>query len=173
MMVAYRKSALAWLLLSAVVIAMDQGSKRWVVTRLPEYTAVPVIDGIWSWYRSYNTGAAFSLLSDAGGWQQVFFSVLAVGISVALGIALSRLPRGNWRQAVPYALIIGGALSNAIDRAIRGHVVDFIQWYWKDYYWPSFNFSDVAIVTGAVALVATELVASEVTARRARGDSAR
>ena len=96
------RSAMVWLLLSAAVIAIDQGSKAWVLTHLPEYTPVPVIDGLWNWYRSYNTGAAFSLLSDAGGWQQVFFSVLAMVVSVALGIALKRLPRADWRQAAPY-----------------------------------------------------------------------
>ena len=163
------RSAMVWLLLSAAVIAIDQGSKAWVLTHLPEYTPVPVIDGLWNWYRSYNTGAAFSLLSDAGGWQQVFFSVLAMVVSVALGIALKRLPRANWRQAAPYALIIGGALGNAADRIARGHVVDFIQWHWKDYYWPSFNLGDVAIVVGAVGLVLSE----GVSARRRRSPGAR
>ncbi len=124
---------------------------------------------LWNWYRSYNTGAAFSLLSDAGGWQQVFFSVLAMVVSVALGIALKRLPRADWRQAAPYALIIGGALGNAADRIARGHVVDFIQWHWKDYYWPSFNLGDVAIVVGVVGLVLSE----GVSARRQRSPGAR
>lgn len=165
----YKQSAIVWLLLSIAVIATDQATKYWVVTRLPEYTAVPVIEGVWNWYRSYNTGAAFSFLSDAGGWQQWFFSVLAIAVSLVLARALSRLPRGSWHPAAPYALIIGGALSNAIDRAMRGHVVDFIQWYWKDYFWPSFNISDIAIVGGAGALVATELAAVLIARRRARG----
>ena len=75
------RNALPWLALSVVVIALDQWSKTWVLSSLPEYTAVPVIDGFWNWYRTYNTGAAFSFLSDAGGWQIWFFTVLAVAIS--------------------------------------------------------------------------------------------
>ncbi|MFZ5657105.1 MAG: signal peptidase II [Pseudomonadota bacterium] len=162
------RSAMVWLLLSAAVIAIDQGSKAWVLTHLPEYTPVPVIDGLWNWYRSYNTGAAFSFLSEAGGWQQVLFSVLAVIVSVALGRALSKTRLPDWRRAAPYALIIGGALSNALDRMMRGHVVDFIQWYWRSYYWPSFNLSDVAIMLGAFGLVAFELRSARTPASRRR-----
>ena len=145
---------MAWLLLSVAVIVLDQWSKAWVLSSLPEYTAVPVIDGFWNWYRTYNTGAAFSFLADAGGWQTVFFTALALAISGLLGWWLWRTPRGDWRQALPYALVIGGALGNVIDRLIHGHVIDFIQWHWKDvYYYPSFNIADSAIVGGAIALV--------------------
>ena len=76
-----RPNALAWLALSVLVIAIDQWSKHWVLASLPEYTAVPVIDGFWNWYRTYNTGAAFSFLANAGGWQKYFFMLLAFGIS--------------------------------------------------------------------------------------------
>lgn len=145
-------NALVWLVISALVIALDQASKHWVLATLPEYTAVPVIDGVWNWYRSYNTGAAFSFLSDAGGWQQVMFGGLALAVSGLLGYWLYRTPRSAYRIALPYALVIGGALSNAVDRLLHGHVVDFIQWYWGDYYWPAFNFSDTAIVVGAIAV---------------------
>ena len=62
------RNALPWLGLSIVVIVLDQLSKAWVLAKLPEYTAIPVIEGFWNWYRTYNTGAAFSFLSDAGGW---------------------------------------------------------------------------------------------------------
>ena len=106
----------AWLLLSVVVIALDQWSKIWVLTSLPEFTAVPVIEGFWNWYRTYNTGAAFSFLSDAGGWQKYFFVVLAFGISGLLGCWLARTPRRDWRTALPYSLVIGGAIGNVIDR---------------------------------------------------------
>ncbi|MBX9403747.1 signal peptidase II [Lysobacter sp. BMK333-48F3] len=148
------KSALPWLIVSIVVIALDQWSKAWVLASLPEYTAVPVIDGFWNWYRSYNTGAAFSFLSDAGGWQKYFFLVLAVAISGLLGFWLSRTRRGDWKTALPYALVIGGAIGNVIDRLMHGHVVDFIQWYWRDYHWPSFNIADSAIVAGAIGIAA-------------------
>ena len=145
-------NALIWLTVSALVIALDQASKYWVLATLPEHTAVPVIEGVWNWYRSYNTGAAFSFLSDAGGWQQVVFGILALGISGLLAYWLYQTPRSAYKVALPYALVIGGALSNVIDRSLRGHVVDFIQWHWRDYYWPAFNLSDSAIVLGAIAI---------------------
>jgi len=146
------RNALPWLLLSVLVIALDQWSKAWVLSSLPEYTAIPVIEGFWNWFRTYNTGAAFSFLSDAGGWQIWFFTFLAITISGLLGFWLSRTERGDWRQAVPYALVIGGALGNVIDRLLHGHVIDFIQWHWRDYYWPAFNLADSAIVGGAVGI---------------------
>ncbi|MFT3668946.1 MAG: signal peptidase II [Pseudoxanthomonas sp.] len=152
MTAAPKPNALVWLLLSAVVIGLDQWSKAWVLASLPEYTAVPVIDGFWNWYRTYNTGAAFSFLADAGGWQRWFFTVLAVGISGLLGFWLSRTRRADWRQALPYALVIGGALGNVIDRQIHGHVVDFIQWHWRGHAWPAFNIADCAVVGGAIGI---------------------
>jgi signal peptidase II len=148
-----RPNALAWLLASALVIVLDQWSKHWVMTSLPEYTPVTVIDGVWNWYRTYNTGAAFSFLADAGGWQTWFFTVLAFAVSGLLGFWLSRTPRGDWRSALPFALVIGGAIGNVIDRLQHGHVVDFIQWHWKDaYYYPAFNIADSAIVCGAIMI---------------------
>ena len=145
-------NATPWLALSAVVIVLDQLTKEWVLKSLPEYQAVPVIEGFWNWYRSYNTGAAFSFLSDAGGWQKWMFTALAFVISGLLAFWLSRTKRGDWRTAAPFALVIGGALGNVIDRMRHGHVVDFIQWYWRDYHWPSFNIADSAIVAGAVCI---------------------
>ena len=147
-----RPNALSWLLLSVVVVGLDQWSKQWVMGSLPEYTAVPVVDGFWNWYRTYNTGAAFSFLSDAGGWQKYLFTVLAFGISGLLGWWLARTARSDWRTALPYSLVIGGALGNVIDRVLHGKVIDFIQWYWRDYHWPSFNIADSAIVAGAVCI---------------------
>jgi signal peptidase II len=147
-----KPNALIWLLLSAVVIALDQWSKAWVLRELPEYTAITVIEGFWNWYRTYNTGAAFSFLSDAGGWQIWFFTGLAVAISALLTFWLARAARSDWRQALPYSLVIGGALGNVIDRLMHGHVIDFIQWHWRDHYWPAFNLADSAIVAGAVGI---------------------
>ncbi|WP_422506613.1 signal peptidase II [Stenotrophomonas sp. GZD-301] len=147
-----RPNALVWLLLSVVVIGLDQWSKAWVLSSLPEFQPVPVIDGFWNWYRTYNTGAAFSFLSDAGGWQLWFFTALAVAISALMAKWLWETPRANWRRALPFALVIGGAIGNVIDRQVHGHVVDFIQWYIGSYAWPSFNIADAAIVVGAVGI---------------------
>jgi signal peptidase II len=147
-----KPNALAWLAVSVLVIGLDQWSKAWVLAALPEYTAVPVIEGFWNWYRTYNTGAAFSFLADAGGWQKWFFMVLAFGISGLMAWMLSRTPRHDWRQALPLALVIGGAIGNVIDRFMHGHVVDFIQWHVGDYYWPAFNIADCAVVGGAIGI---------------------
>jgi signal peptidase II len=147
-----RPNALPWLALSGAVITLDQLSKAWVLARLPEFQPVPVIEGFWNWFRTYNTGAAFSFLSDAGGWQKYLFMVLALGVSGVLVRWLAKTPRGDWKTAAPFALVIGGAIGNLIDRLQHGHVIDFIQWYWRSHYWPAFNVADSAIVVGAVAL---------------------
>lgn len=147
-----KPNALPWLAVSALVIALDQVTKAWVLSSLPEYTAIPVIEGFWNWYRTYNTGAAFSFLSDAGGWQKYFFVILAGLICSLLAFWLVRTPRRDWRTALPYALVIGGAIGNVVDRLQHGHVIDFIQWHWRDFYWPAFNIADAAIVGGAVGI---------------------
>lgn len=152
-------NALAWLLLSALVIAADQLSKAWVLRSLPEHVQVPVVPGFWNWYRTTNPGAAFSFLSDAGGWQRYLFLVLALGISGLLVSWLARLPRSAWRTAAAYALVVGGALGNAIDRlAHDGHVIDFIQWYARGHYWPSFNVADSAICVGVAGILLAGLL---------------
>jgi signal peptidase II len=147
-----KPNALSWLALSVVVVVFDQLTKLWVLASLPEYTAIPVIDGFWNWYRTYNTGAAFSFLADAGGWQHWFFIGIAIVICVVLVVWLARTPRRDWRTALPFALVIGGAIGNLIDRFVHGHVVDFIQWHWRDWYWPAFNIADAAIVGGAIGI---------------------
>lgn len=146
--------ALAWLIVSGLVLLLDQLSKHWVLTTLPEHSAVPVFDGWWNWYRSYNTGAAFSFLANAGGWQKYFFIGLALAITGVLTHWLSKTPRRHWQIALPYTLVIGGALSNVTDRLVRGHVIDFIQWYWREFYWPAFNLADAAILAGAAGIAA-------------------
>ncbi|MBE2211987.1 MAG: signal peptidase II [Xanthomonadaceae bacterium] len=153
MMAAPKPNALSWLGVSVLVILLDQWSKAWVLRALPEYTDIVVIPGFWNWFRTYNTGAAFSFLANSGGWQIWFFSILAFAISALLIWWLYKTPRGDWKTALPYALIIGGALGNVIDRMIHGHVIDFIKWYVGDHVWPAFNLADAAIVAGAVGLV--------------------
>lgn len=151
-------NALAWLWLSALVIALDQASKLYFLSILElGGPAIPVIDGFWEWKLAYNYGAAFSFLAGAGGWQRWFFTALALGISGLLVYWLRRMPRGYWVEALPFALIIGGAIGNLIDRVRFGYVVDFIHWYWRDFSWPVFNIADSAIVAGAVTLVVFSL----------------
>jgi len=152
-MVAYPKSnALSWLILSALVIALDQLTKHFALATLQPYEPHAVIPGLLNWTLAFNPGAAFSFLAGADGWQRWFFTVLAVGVSAGLVFWLSRLPRGDWRNAAPLALIIGGALGNLVDRLRFGHVTDFIDVYWGNAHWPAFNIADSAICVGAVAL---------------------
>ncbi|MBW8823606.1 MAG: signal peptidase II [Xanthomonadales bacterium] len=148
-----KPNALSWLLVSVLVVVLDQWSKLWVLRSLPEFTDVVVVPGFWNWYRTYNTGAAFSFLANGGGWQIWLFSLLAVIISVALTYALAGTQRREWKTALPYALVIGGAIGNVIDRVQHGHVIDFIKWYAGDHVWPAFNLADSAIVGGAAGII--------------------
>jgi len=148
-----KPNALPWLLVSAAIIALDQWTKHIVLASLTLQQPIAFIGGFWNWMLAYNEGAAFSFLGDATGWQRWMFAVLAFVVSSGMAWWLSRTPRGDWRTALPFALVIGGALGNLVDRIRFGHVVDFIQWYWRDHYWPTFNVADSAIVAGAIALL--------------------
>ncbi|GIX35667.1 MAG: lipoprotein signal peptidase [Lysobacteraceae bacterium] len=152
--------AVVWLPVSAGVLVLDLVSKQLALEHLVLGVPVPVIEGFWNWTLAYNTGAAFSFLAEASGWQRWLFAGFALGISALLTHWLWRLPREDWRQALPFSLIIGGALGNLVDRIRHGHVVDFIDWHWRGYHWPAFNVADAAIVTGAVALIVFSFVRS-------------
>jgi signal peptidase II len=153
------RGALHWLWLSALVIALDQLTKAIVLSTLEQFVPHPVIPGFLNWTLAFNTGAAFSFLANQEGWQRWLFSVLAVVVSTVLIAWLRRTPRGDWRTALPLALVIGGALGNLIDRLRFGHVTDFIQVYYHDWVFPSFNVADSAISIGAVLLVCFGLFA--------------
>lgn len=146
-------NALPWLLISLIVVISDQLTKMLVVQNLSVHAAIEVISGLLNWNLAYNTGAAFSFLADQDGWQRWILSLLAVIVSLALSIWLWRIPRGDWRTALPLALIIGGAVGNLIDRIRLGKVIDFIQVYYQDWFWPSFNIADSAISIGAILLL--------------------
>ena len=150
-----RRSGLVWLVLSVVVIALDLLSKWVAESNLDLYQQVPVIEGLFSFTLAYNTGAAFSFLSDAGGWQRWFFILIAVGVSSILVVWMSRLRRDRWLEPVALAFILGGALGNLYDRIVHGHVVDFILVHWQQaWFFPAFNIADSAITIGAVLLIA-------------------
>lgn len=155
---AAKPNALPWLGLSAAIIALDWLSKQWALSALRFREPVEVVAGFWNWTLVHNTGAAFSFLADAGGWQQWLFSGLAVVISGFCVHMLAKTVRADWRTALPLALIVGGALGNLIDRVRYGYVVDFVHWYWRDFHWPVFNLADSAISVAAVLLVLTGLL---------------
>jgi signal peptidase II len=149
-------SGLRWLPLGVAVIALDQIVKWVVVTHLRPYEpeALPLLRPVLDFTLMYNTGAAFSFLSDASGWQRWLFIALAIGVSVGIVQWLRRL-RGRTQGllAASLALILGGALGNVIDRVRIGHVVDFIHVHWHEHHFPAFNVADSAITIGAVLLL--------------------
>lgn len=143
---------LNWLWLSALVVALDQLTKWMASAWLEPHVPIPV----WSWFNftlAHNTGAAFSFLSDASGWQRWLFAVLTIVVSVFIVTWLKRLQAGEGWTAAGLALILGGAIGNLIDRIAYGHVIDFIQWHYEGWYWPTFNIADSAITVGAAILV--------------------
>ena len=154
-----RRGGAIWLWLSFGVIALDQLTKAVVRAHLQPYLPHSVIPGFLNWTLAYNTGAAFSFLADQQGWQRWLFSALAIVVSAVLARWLGKTPRGDWRTALPLALVIGGALGNLIDRLHAGHVTDFIQVYFGAWAFPSFNLADSAISVGAALLVIFGLLA--------------
>ena len=141
---------LLWL--SLLVVVLDQWSKHWIVANFREYEVLTVWP-VFNLTLVYNTGAAFSFLSDAGGWQRWFFVTVGVLVSLVMVIWLARLqPRERW-TGLGLALVVGGAVGNLIDRVMLGKVVDFLQWHWQDWYWPSFNLADSAITLGVILLL--------------------
>ncbi len=141
-----------WLWWSVLIVVLDQVTKviaeQWLLPLQP----LPVLPSF-NLTLMYNTGAAFSFLAGAGGWQRWLFIVLASVISVVLVIWLLRLSRDQRLQAAALVLVLGGAVGNLIDRLLYGHVIDFIQLYYQHWYWPTFNIADAAISVGAVLLI--------------------
>lgn len=148
---------LKWLWLSGVIILLDQVTKVIADKTLEMHEYIPVIPGFFNFTLAYNEGAAFSFLSEAGGWQRWFFTALALIVSIILIVWLKRLPNNDRWSAIALACIIGGAIGNLIDRMIYGHVIDFIDWYYKGFHWPAFNIADSAIFIGAALLILASL----------------
>ena len=143
---------LKYLWLSLLVIVLDQLTKYMASSMLAYYKPLAVMP-MFNLTLMHNTGAAFSFLSDAGGWQRWFFTVIAIGVSVFLVGWIKRLTPNQILQAVALSLILGGAIGNVIDRLWLGYVVDFIQVYYDKWYWPAFNIADSAITIGAVLII--------------------
>ncbi|MFN2309891.1 MAG: signal peptidase II [Gammaproteobacteria bacterium] len=145
-------SMLRWLWLAVLVVALDQLTKVWAEAALRFAEPVELL----SWFNLtllYNRGAAFSFLAGAGGWQRYFFLGIGLVAVVVIVVWLRRLHPRERVTAVGLALILGGAVGNLIDRALYGHVVDFIDWHYGDWHWPAFNIADSAITLGAVLVV--------------------
>lgn len=155
----WRDSGLRWVWLTAVVLAADQLTKAWVSVSLRLYESVSVLPFL-DITLVHNTGAAFSFLSTASGWQRWFFVFLALTVSIAILVWMARIGRGQRWVPAGLALILGGALGNVWDRLVHGHVIDFIDVYYRDWHWPAFNAADSAITVGAVILIIDALSSS-------------
>jgi signal peptidase II len=147
-----------WLILSLLVIVADQFTKLQITEALALYQRVPVVPFV-DLVRLHNTGAAFSFLSGASGWQNWLFAGAAVVVSVGVLGWLTRLPRtGKTALALGLALLLGGAIGNLVDRVLYGYVVDFILLHYRGWSYPAFNVADSAITCGVVLLLFDGLV---------------
>lgn len=154
-----KKTGCRWLWLSLVIIVVDLCTKYLVVQRFEYGESINILP-IFNLTYARNYGAAFSFLADHSGWQKYFFLGLAVVISIALVVMLFKNKADLKLQNSAYALIIGGAIGNAIDRAYHGYVVDFLHFYWDIYHYPVFNVADIAIVVGASLLILESILDS-------------
>lgn len=146
-------NALPLLWWSLFVLLLDQATKLWIVAVFRLYERLPVLP-VLEITRLHNTGAAFSFLAEAGGWQRWFFVGLAIVASVGITAWLRHLdPRQQPLVAFGLSSILGGAIGNVTDRLLHGHVVDFIHLHWGEHWFPAFNVADIAITTGAGLLI--------------------
>ena len=146
------QGALPWYALALLIIVLDQYTKGLASAALDYVQPVEVF----SWFNltlQHNSGAAFSFLSNAGGWQRYFFSGIAIVISLVLVVWLFRLGRKQRLLALSLGLILGGAIGNLWDRLALGYVVDFISVHYDGSYFPAFNVADSAISVGAVCML--------------------
>jgi signal peptidase II len=148
-------SAKTYLFLALFVLIADQVSKWWAQMSLPMAQAIKVTDFL-NWFLIYNPGAAFSFLSQAGGWQRWFFTIIGIIAAVVI-IWLLQKNTQDRPFCIALALILGGAIGNVLDRLLYGAVVDFIDVHYQGWHWPAFNLADSAISIGATLIVINEI----------------
>jgi signal peptidase II len=145
-------SRMLWPLLSLAIVAADQLTKLMVIDNLTYLQRIPILP-VLDLVHLHNTGAAFSFLADASGWQNWMFGGVAIVVSGVIFWWLIKLPEGGRRVlSLGLALVLGGAIGNLIDRILYGYVVDFILFYYHQWSYPAFNIADTAISCG-VALI--------------------
>ncbi|MDD2767682.1 MAG: signal peptidase II [Methylococcus sp.] len=138
---------LKWLWLSVLVFALDQFTKQIVDASMRLYETIPLLPVFQLTYLR-NQGAAFSFLSQAGGWQRWFFVGLSIGAAALITYWLKRMDRTKHWEAAAWALVLGGAIGNLVDRVAYGYVIDFLDAFYGDWHWPAFNVADSAITLG-------------------------
>ena len=151
-----------WLGLSAIIVLLDQLTK-WLIVATFEWGDSVTITSFFNLVRVHNTGAAFSFLADAGGWQRWFFTAIGVGTSAFIIWMLRAHPQQKL-FAFSLSCIMGGAIGNVTDRLVHGYVVDMLDFHWRwlePLFWqghfPAFNLADAAITLGAVCLILDEI----------------
>ncbi len=155
-----------WLSLSAGVVLIDQVTKWLVVDSLSLFQRISILP-VFDFVRLHNTGAAFSFLANASGWQNKLFTGVAVIVSLGITGWLLTLPsEGRRVLGLGLALVLGGAIGNIIDRMLYGYVIDFLLFYYQDWSYPAFNIADSAITCGVVLILYDGLVLEK---RRNRG----
>jgi len=153
-----------WYLIALIVLVLDQLTKTWVIAEF--YLGQrEIITSFFNLVHVHNYGAAFSFLSDAGGWQRWFFAALSAVVSAVIVVWISRLPKTRWIEGLALALILGGALGNLYDRLVLGYVVDFLDFHWSGSHFPAFNVADSGITTGAVLLILDMFITDQDTQR--------
>ena len=141
-----------WYAIAILVLIADQLTKSAIVAEF--YLGQrEVISSFFNLVYVRNYGAAFSFLSDAGGWQRWFFAVLSTAVSAVITVWIFRLPKSKWIESLALALILGGALGNLYDRVMLGYVVDFLDFHWSGWHFPAFNIADSGISVGAILLI--------------------
>jgi len=150
---------LVLLVLTPLILVIDQLTKLYIDRTMKLYQSIPVIDGLFSLTYLRNRGAAFSFLSDAS-WRLPFFLIATVIAVIAILVAFKKLRDDQRFAAVSLTLILAGAVGNLIDRVRLGEVIDFLDVYWRNHHWPAFNVADSAICVG-VALLAFDMFKEE------------
>ena len=143
---------LKWLWITPVVVGLDQYTKYVAMTHLKEHVPHKIFS-FFNWYLTYNPGAAWSFLRDAGPWKHWFFIGITVVVILLLIVWIARLSSDEKVEAIGFSMIIGGAIGNVIDRLRFEKVVDFIQVHYQDWYFPAFNVADSFITIGVTLLL--------------------
>lgn len=146
-----KKKLWPWLLLSFLVVIIDQLSKYWVIMHCQPDEPVKILPFL-NFTLAYNRGAAFSFLTNADGWQVWFFSVIAIVISIAIYVWLTHLNEEEKLLSCGLSLVLGGAVGNLIDRIVHGVVTDFIDFHIHNWHYATFNLADSAVFIGAVLI---------------------
>ncbi|MBV2129443.1 signal peptidase II [Arsukibacterium indicum] len=148
----FKETGWRWWWLILLFIVLDQASKQWVLHAIPYQGSIPLLP-VFELAHVYNRGAAFSFLSNAGGWQRWFFTGIAVVISCVIAIWLSRVGRAQLKLSLALAFVLAGAIGNLIDRLVYGYVIDMLHVFYKSWSYPVFNLADSVIFIGAVLLI--------------------